>query len=186
MPRSSWRITPAGRTGTTSGSASAARRVARQLRRARSTSKRATTTPSAAKLPLTLRTLKVARRRTPAPLCICIRRRVELPERDRRGEPVTSCVIEPDRRSGEDREAERIAVVEATSRETDLAVLRAMRDYPAATSIARLRTYVSAAHRSGQRGRGAHPPGAARHRRQAGATLHGHHGWRASLNGGHP
>jgi hypothetical protein len=91
---------------------------------------------------LTLRTLKVRDAERPAPLHL-VRRRVALLELDRRGEPVTSCVIDSDRRSREDREAERIASVEATRHAMDHAVLRAMRDYPAATSIARLRPYVA-------------------------------------------
>ena len=90
---------------------------------------------------LTLRTLKVRDAEKPAPLHL-VRRRVELMERDRHGDPVTSCVIDDDRRSREDREAERIASHEATLAEADVAVLRAMRDYPAATSVARLRPYV--------------------------------------------
>jgi RecA-family ATPase len=92
--------------------------------------------------PLTLGALKVRDAERPAPLHL-VRRRVELAEMDRHGGPVTSCVIESDRRSREDRDAERVAKVNATNRELDTAVLRAMRDYPAATSVKRLRPYVS-------------------------------------------
>ena len=52
---------------------------------------------------------------------------------------LTSCVIDDDRRTREEREAEQVQAVEAEHRETDLAVLRAMKDYPEATSISRLR-----------------------------------------------
>jgi hypothetical protein len=97
--------------------------------------------PEHGEAPLTLRTLKVRDAEKPPPLHL-VRRRVTLYEIDRHGEPVTSCIIDHDRRSREDREAERIAAVEATLHEIDLVVLRAMRDYPAATSIARLRPYV--------------------------------------------
>lgn len=90
---------------------------------------------------LTLSALKVRDAERPAPVQL-VRRRVELLELDRHGHPVTSCVIEPDRRSREDREADRIAAAETALRELDLTVLRAMRDCPAATSIARLRSYV--------------------------------------------
>lgn len=94
--------------------------------------------------PLTLQTLKVRDGERPAPLHL-IRRRVELPESagaDIRRGPVTSCVIESDERTREDRDAERAASVEATLRTVDLSALRAIRDYPAATSIARLQPYV--------------------------------------------
>lgn len=90
---------------------------------------------------LVLRTLKIRDAERPTPLHL-IRRRVELLEMDRYGGPVTSCLIESDRRSREDRDAERLAATEAANHETDLAVLKAMRDYPAATSITRLRPYV--------------------------------------------
>ena len=88
-----------------------------------------------------LRTLKVRDVERPAPLYL-IRRRVDLDETDARGEPVTSCVIDRDHRSREDREAERVAAVDHACRETDAKVLRAMRDYSAATSISKLRSYV--------------------------------------------
>ncbi len=92
---------------------------------------------------LTLRTLKVRDDERPAPLRL-VRRVVEVPgQMNRRGDPITSCVIERDRRTREDREAERVAAVDASQRELDLLVLRAMRDYPAATSISSLRPYVS-------------------------------------------
>jgi RecA-family ATPase len=92
-----------------------------------------------AELILSVRKVRDAEQAAPLHL---IRRRVDLLETDRRGEPVTSCLIERDRRSRNDREAEQAAAVEATCSAIDLTVLRAMRDYPTATSIARLRPYV--------------------------------------------
>jgi hypothetical protein len=97
--------------------------------------------PDRGEAQLTLRTLKSRDGEKPPPLPL-IRRRVELAEMAADGGPVTSCVIDSDRRSREDREAERVAAVEATDHAVDLAVLRAMQDYPAATNITRLRPYV--------------------------------------------
>ncbi|MCC7181168.1 MAG: AAA family ATPase [Acidobacteria bacterium] len=91
--------------------------------------------------PLTLRALKVRDGERPAPLHL-IRRRVDLAVFDRRGRPLDSCIIEPDRRTHQDIEAERVATLDAQFAETDRRVLQAMRDYPAATSITRLRPYV--------------------------------------------
>jgi hypothetical protein len=91
--------------------------------------------------PLTLRTLKVRDAERPAPLHL-IRRRVELMAADRHGDPLTSCIIERDRRTREDRDSERVQAVEAEHQEADLAVLKAMRDYRDATSISLLRPYV--------------------------------------------
>lgn len=90
---------------------------------------------------LTLSALKVRDAERSAPLHL-VRRRVDLLERDRRGDPVTSCIIERDGRSRDDREAERAAAVESSLNAIDLIVLRAMRDHPEATSIKRLRPYV--------------------------------------------
>jgi len=88
---------------------------------------------------LTLRALKVRDGERPAPLHL-IRRRVELLEMDRHGEPVTSCVIELDRRSPGDREAETAAAKVREARETDLKTLRTIADRPDfATSQDRLR-----------------------------------------------
>jgi hypothetical protein len=79
--------------------------------------------------PLTLTALKVRDGETPPPLRLTLRR-VELAILDRHGRPLTSCVVERDRRSQEDVEAERVAAVEADDRALDLRVLAAMRDYP--------------------------------------------------------
>ena len=98
--------------------------------------------PTRAEAQLTLRALKVRDAERPAPLHL-VRRRVELLEMDRHGEPVTSCVIESDRRTRHDRDAERQAALDAQGRETDRAVLMAIRDYPEATSISRLRARVA-------------------------------------------
>lgn len=63
----------------------------------------------------------------PPPLRL-IRRRVYLPEVDRRGDPVTSCVIELDRRSTRDLEAETERKAEAELQAVDRRVLCAIRD----------------------------------------------------------
>jgi hypothetical protein len=91
---------------------------------------------------LTLTTVKVRDGETLPPLHL-IRRRVEIPGlADRWGNPVTSCVIDSDRRSREDREAEQASATEAAQRAIDLQVLRVMHDYPTATSIRVLRAQV--------------------------------------------
>lgn len=93
--------------------------------------------------PLILRTLKVRDGERPAPLHL-IRRTVPIPgEIDRHGQPVTSCVIDRDRRTREDREAERAAEIEAETRATDLCTLRAIAEHPdMATSQERLRLVI--------------------------------------------
>jgi AAA domain len=98
--------------------------------------------PQRGEAPLTIRALKVRDAERPTPLHL-IRRRVELAESNGRGEPVTSCVIERDRRTREDREAEQAHAADTAHRATDLAVLRAIRDYPDATNSRRLRTYLN-------------------------------------------
>jgi hypothetical protein len=94
--------------------------------------------------PLTLTTYKSRDLDRARPLHL-IRRRVELPLLNRHREPYTSCVIETDRRSREDRDAERAAADATTHRATDRAVLQAIRDYPAATSIRLLRAHLNVA-----------------------------------------
>jgi hypothetical protein len=89
---------------------------------------------------LTLRTVKVREGEEPAPLHL-IRRRVELLGIDRHGQTITSCIIERDLRSREDRDAERSTALSAANAETDLLVLRAMTN-PTATSVSRLRACV--------------------------------------------
>jgi hypothetical protein len=92
---------------------------------------------------LTLRALKTRDAEKPAPLHL-VRRRVEILERTRRGDPVTSCVIEHDRRSKEVRDAEDAKALAAAHLETDLKVLRAIRDRPdLATSQDVIRQVVS-------------------------------------------
>jgi hypothetical protein len=91
---------------------------------------------------LTLQALKVRDGERWPPLRL-IRRRVEVPgEHDGAGQPRTSCVIDRDRRSREDREADRAHAATTADQATDIAVLRAMHAYPGATSISRLRSYV--------------------------------------------
>lgn len=91
---------------------------------------------------LTLRTLKTRDGEPPAPLHL-IRRRVELDERDRYGRPVTTCVIERDRRTREDREAAERQATDAETRAVDLRVLAVMRDHPEATSVRSIREYAA-------------------------------------------
>jgi hypothetical protein len=88
---------------------------------------------------LTLTTLKVRDAEKPAPLHF-VRKRVEVLEMDRRGDPVTSCIIEPDRRSREDRETEAAAVLNQQHQKNDLQTLKAIaKDPSGATSQDRLR-----------------------------------------------
>ncbi len=91
---------------------------------------------------LTLRALKVRDAERPAPLHL-IRRRVNLLLANRYGEPVTSCVIERDRRTREDRETEQARAAESEQRATDRVVLQAIATRPeAATSQDRIRLLV--------------------------------------------
>ncbi|MFB3855010.1 MAG: AAA family ATPase [Vicinamibacterales bacterium] len=83
---------------------------------------------------LTLESLKVREGENPPPLHL-IRRRVEIPGLvDRWGQPATSCIIERDYRTREDREAEQAAATAAADRVTDLRVLGVLRDHPTARS----------------------------------------------------
>jgi uncharacterized protein YjhX (UPF0386 family) len=91
--------------------------------------------------PITLRTLK-ARDGEPLPPLSMIRRRVVLDAYDARGRQHTSCIIVSDPRTPEDIRAEQQEAADAAHHEADLAVLRAMREHPDATSIGRLRPYV--------------------------------------------
>lgn len=94
--------------------------------------------------PLTLRALKVRDDERPAPLHM-IRRRVELNEANEQGQPVTSCVIEPDRRTRQDREADETAAADAGSRAVDLKTLRLIDSRPdVATSQDRIRLALGA------------------------------------------
>jgi hypothetical protein len=97
---------------------------------------------------LTLSTLKVRDAERWPPLRL-VRRRVDILGFNRRGEPLSSCVVARDLRSWEDRQAEADAerqVAQATEDRTlDLKVLRTIKEYPQqATSKERLREYVGA------------------------------------------
>lgn len=92
-------------------------------------------------MPLILTSLKVRDGEPLEPIRL-VRRRVDLRGRDRYGKPLTSCIIERDFRSREDRDSERVQAAETADQQADLAVLKALHDYPAATSISRLRPYV--------------------------------------------
>lgn len=89
--------------------------------------------------PVTLRTLKTRDAERAEPLHL-LRRRVQLTERDRRGEFRTSCVIERDPRSHEDRESAARVETEREHRELDLKALRTIATQPEmATSLERIR-----------------------------------------------
>jgi RecA-family ATPase len=88
---------------------------------------------------LTLTQIKVRDGETLPPLHL-IRRRVEIPGfRDRWGQPVTSCLIDSDRRTREERDAETTRETQAVDREQDRALLRIIREHPEATSQRLLR-----------------------------------------------
>lgn len=92
---------------------------------------------------LVIRVLKSRDGEEGAPLRL-IRRRVDLLASNRRGEPVTSCVIESDRTSREDREAATAAKLQAANAVIDATVLRAIIDRPeSATSADRIRLLVN-------------------------------------------
>lgn len=88
---------------------------------------------------LTLTSRKVRDAELPPPLSL-IRRRVDLLETNRRGEPVTSCVIDRDRRPREDQATRKAREIETQAREEDRKTLRAIADRPElATSYDKLR-----------------------------------------------
>jgi len=88
---------------------------------------------------ITLRVLKIRDGERPADLAL-IRRQVELSERTRKGDLVTSCIVDTDRRTPADKEAATVARVDRAERPNDLKILRAMADHPdLATSQERLR-----------------------------------------------
>lgn len=93
--------------------------------------------------PLTLRSLKVRDGEKPPPLHL-IRRRVDLAVFDRRGRPLDSCIIEPDRRSHEDIEAARRAEADAEAEAMDRRVLQALADRQDITSLDTIRLVVGA------------------------------------------
>jgi AAA domain len=88
---------------------------------------------------LVLQTLKVRDGERLAPLHM-LRRRVDVGEVGRDGLPVTTCVIERDPRSREDRETEEREAAEAARRVVDLQVLQSIAGRPdTATSIENIR-----------------------------------------------
>lgn len=90
---------------------------------------------------LTVHTLKAREADTGPPLRL-VRRVVTLPEVDRYGRPVTSCVIDWDPRSREDVERERRAADDTRQRTDDLKVLRVLLEHPDATAQRTIRTYA--------------------------------------------
>jgi hypothetical protein len=92
---------------------------------------------------LILKTLKVRDGERPAPLHL-LRRQVYLDELDRHGHPLTSCVVELDRRSREEREADQTSATDAEARALDVQILRAIAERPdLATSQDRLRMLLN-------------------------------------------
>ena len=92
---------------------------------------------------LTLTTLKARDGEVSAPLHL-VRRRVEIPSLiDRWGKPVTSCVIEEDRRSPEDRKAEEARVTDAEHDAVDRRTLHILASRPDLTSQERVRAAVN-------------------------------------------
>jgi hypothetical protein len=88
---------------------------------------------------LTLRTLKGRDDELPAPLQL-IRRRVELAESNGRGQPVTSCIIERDPRTRDERKAEQERASQAEVQAQDERTLRLIAERPElATSKSTLR-----------------------------------------------
>jgi hypothetical protein len=92
---------------------------------------------------LELRTLKVRDGEVPDPLHL-IRRRVDLPIVGPDGLPRTSCLIERDPRSGEEREAASRAAADEANAAVDLRVLKLIAEKPAmATSVRQMRAAVA-------------------------------------------
>jgi len=93
---------------------------------------------------LTLSALKVRDAELPAPLHL-VRRSIDLLEQDERGEPATSCVIERDARTREERRMEAEIAADAAARDLDLRPLKAIADRPeVATSQEGIRIIVGA------------------------------------------
>jgi hypothetical protein len=93
--------------------------------------------------PLTLLTAKARDGEREAPLYL-IRRRVELPLAGMTvdGQPITSCVIERDRRSPADRATSAAQEAADAQGAIDRRVLRVLRDHPEASSYVQIRAYA--------------------------------------------
>ncbi len=87
---------------------------------------------------LTLTTHKVRDGEKPPELHF-IRQRVTFTETDRRGKPLTSCVIDPDLKTDADYAAERTQKASTAAAADDLRVLRVMAQHPTVTAQATLR-----------------------------------------------
>lgn len=95
--------------------------------------------PERGEAELTLEARKTRDDELPRPLHL-VRRRIHLLELDRNGEPVTTCVIDTDRRTRQDREAQQAEHEEVEARAIDHRVLRIVADQPdLATSQDRIR-----------------------------------------------
>ncbi len=90
---------------------------------------------------LTLRMLK-ARDAAPRPPLFLVRRKVDLPGFDCWGEPLSSCIVERDTTTREDRERATAARLDAEAQAQERALLHAILEYPEATSINLLRPRV--------------------------------------------
>ena len=91
---------------------------------------------------LLLRTLKVRDGEKPAPLHL-IRKRVDIDDVDADGYPVTTCLIERDPRSRDEREGEAKAAVDTLLRTQEIRVLRGITKHPdLATSLRQIRVLV--------------------------------------------
>jgi hypothetical protein len=94
-------------------------------------------------VPLVLRVLKARDAQRPEVIRL-VRQRVEVPGVDRRGDPLSSCLIVSDARTRADRESETRAVEAAQDRQLELRVLQAVREFPNLTNRERIRQVVKA------------------------------------------
>lgn len=94
-------------------------------------------------VPLVLRVLKARDAQRPEHVRL-VRQRVDLPGFDRRGEPLSSCIIVADSRSASDRESATSAALLAEEHRLDVKVLQMVRDYPKSTSREDIRKLVRA------------------------------------------
>ena len=94
-------------------------------------------------VPLVLRVLKARDAQRPEHVRL-VRQRGDLPGFDRRGEPLSSCIIVADSRSASDRESATSAALLAEEHRLDVKVLQMVRDYPKSTSLEDIRKLVRA------------------------------------------
>jgi AAA domain/DnaB-like helicase N terminal domain len=87
---------------------------------------------------LVLRTLKTRDAEKPAPLFL-VRRKVDVLGLDRWGDPLSSCIVERDTTTREDREKAAAAQLEASDLEEERELLAVIAAHPEATSVDRIR-----------------------------------------------